>query len=106
MGKKNDYAYVEGVGLFKSREAATIYDYVRSNQRDGITETIEWTQLRDALFGQLGFMEHDDFVLFKIEVLNPSLAEIQTRTGDLIEIEDIETAPGADERMRFILRKG
>lgn len=103
--QKNDYAYVEGVGLFKSRNSAMIYDYFKNNAQDGVTETIEWTQLRDAMFGELSFMEHDEFVLFEIEVLNPTLSEIYKRTGDMIETELMETAAGAEQRMRFAQRK-
>jgi len=103
--QKNDYAYVEGVGLFKSRNAAMIYEYFKQNAQDGVTETIEWTQLRDAMFGELAFMEHDEFVLFEIEVLNPTLSEIHKRTGDFIETELMETPSGAEQHIRFAQRK-
>ncbi|MDX5363601.1 MAG: hypothetical protein LPJ91_05545 [Pseudazoarcus pumilus] len=94
MGKsKNDYAYVEGVGLFQSREAAMIYDYVLAAE-GGATVPVEWTRLRDAMFGELSFMEHDEFALFEIEVLNPALAEIAKRTGDQIEFELSRPQPG------------
>lgn len=106
MGKKqNEYAYVEGVGLFQSRAAAMIYDYFCNNAEDGVTETFEWTRLRDAMFGELGFMEHDEYILFEIEVLNPTLAEIHKRTGDLIEIELMPTEAGGEPNIRFAKRK-
>lgn len=104
MGKKYDYSYVEGVGLFQSREAAMIYDYFLNNQDDGVTEPIEWTRLRDAMFGELSFMEHDEFVLFEIEILNPSLSEIRKRTGDLIVVEDLPAEPGGELRIRLAKR--
>ncbi|HLW04680.1 MAG TPA: hypothetical protein VKY38_03765 [Azoarcus sp.] len=101
MAKKNDYAYVEDVGLFQSREAAMIYDYFLNNSEDGVTEVFDWTRLRDGLFGALSFMEHDDFVLFEIEILNNALAEIQKRTGDLIITEIVETKPDGETWIRF-----
>lgn len=105
MGKKNDYSYVDGVGLFTSRESAMIYEYFRGNNHDGVTEPIEWTLLRDALYGELGFLEHDEYVLFKIECLNPSLAEIQKRTREMIEVEELEAEAGGETRIRFARRQ-
>src|SRR5690606_12165028 len=102
MGKqKNDYAYVEGVGLFKSREAAMIYDYVLAAE-GGATVPVEWTRLRDAMFGELSFMEHDVFALVEIEVLNPALTEIAKRTGDRVEFELSRRAPGEEPLIHFI----
>lgn len=104
MGKKNDFIYLDDVGLFRTREAAMIYDYVRnSSQPDGRTEIIEWTQLRDALYGELGFMEHDDYELFEVEILNGCLKEILERTGDRVEVIRLDSEPGADERIQFML---
>jgi len=105
MGKKNDYAYVEDVGLFKTREAATIYEYFRNNNENGVTETFDWTRLRDVLFGELSFMDHDDFVLFEIEILNNALAEIHKRTGDLIVTEIVETKADGETWIRFVKRE-
>ncbi|MBA4741685.1 MAG: hypothetical protein H2060_03120 [Azoarcus sp.] len=104
MGKPKDYTYVEGVGLFQSRASAVIYDHFRDSQQDGVTEPIEWTRLRDVLFGPIGFMEHDDYVLFEVEVINPSLAEIQKRTGQFIQVELLDSAPDGTERIRFAQR--
>ena len=104
MGKPKDYTYVEGVGLFQSRASAVIYDHFRETQQDGVTEPIEWTRLRDVLFGPIGFMEHDDYVLFEIEIINPSLAEIRKRTGVMIQVEQLEAAADGTERIRFAQR--
>lgn len=106
MAKKNDYAYVDDVGLFQSREAAMIYEYFRNNNEDGVTEVFDWTRLRDRLFGELSFMEHDDFVLFEIEILNNALAEIHKRTGDLLTTEIVETKPDGECWIRFKKRNG
>lgn len=99
--QKNDYAYVEGVGLFKSRNAAMIYDYVLA-AKGGATEPVEWTRLRDAMFGELSFMEHDEFALFEIEVLNPALSEIAKRTGDRVAFELSRREPGDEPLIHFI----
>ena len=85
MGKKHEYVHMEDVGLFHSRASVQIYEYFLANERDGRVEPVDWTRLRDAMFGELSFMEHDEYVIFEIEVLNPSLEEIQERTGRTIE---------------------
>lgn len=99
---KNDYAYVDGVGLFQTRESAMIYDYILNNHQDGATPALEWTRLRDAMFGELAFMDHDDYVLFEIEILRPVLKEIHKRTGEKVRIEDCGHGPEGDEQIRFV----
>jgi len=63
---------------------------------------VEWTRLRDAMFGELSFMEHDEFVLFEVEVLNPALAEIAKRTGDRVELDVRRGGPDNALMIRFI----
>lgn len=105
MGKKNDFIYVDDVGLFRTREAAMIYDYFRTNAQDDQSEIFTWIWLRDALYGELAFMEHDEYVLFEMEVLNPSLAEIQKRTGELIVIADEGKDDEGEERIRLVRKQ-